>query len=271
MKPPRPRPPRGARTRARRLVYRVLGLALAAVLSTACGAGIADSPPGTGEWRSVRTTGPDVDRPEALEAIISELHEDWPHAGYVASVHDGRVVAFLWPGEEEAAREMSERFGDKVELWLGRQRYPDGFIQDECLSWLTQTADPFLNVQAPALEVEVGGRFTGTATLTNTGSEPQPVKFLGLEAVVVEPGTTEPLAVTTGPGGPGTEVEVVEPGASLPGEFVGGTASCQPEIGYTLPPGNYEYRLLVTRPRAPEVDDMEMVGYWSEPFPLTVR
>lgn len=166
---------------------------------------------------------------------------------------------------------MTERYGDSVELWLGRQRYPDRYIQEECLGWLTQTVEPFVEVEAPALEVESGGRFTGTATLTSQGPDALSLAFLSLEAVVVEPGTTTPLAVVTGPGSPQVGMGTIAGGGAVKAEFVGGTAACQPEVGYTLPPGDYEYRLLVTRPRAPELDEMELVGFWSEPFPLTVK
>ena len=77
--------------------------------------------------------------------------------------------------------------------------------------------------------------------------------------------------MATGPITWDIEVTDLGPGDTTAASFVGGTASCDPDLGYSLPAGDYEYRILVTAPRAPEVDDMTLVGFWSEPFPLTVE
>jgi hypothetical protein len=203
-----------------------------------------------------------------LAGIVAEMQRDWPHAGYIASVHQGRVIAHLWPGEEAAAREMAERYGAAVELWLGRQRYPDGHIQGPCLYGLAGTTDPIVDVDLPPLVVEVGGRFPGVATLTNRSSSVLALDEARLISVVMKHGTTVPLAVVTGVAKSVIEKTRLQPNESTGATFVGGTASCDPSIPFTLPPGNYEYRVLVVTSNDVEVEQFR--GFWSDPSSLTV-
>jgi hypothetical protein len=107
-------------------------------------------------------------------------------------------------------------------------------------------------------------------TVTNTGGEV--VSFESgspLTALVYMPGTDEVVGIYTGGiAGVGIGAEL-GPGESIDVDVLGGTASCDPDLGYALPPGDYEVRAPVEQYEYPE-DRFERHAILSEPTPLTV-
>jgi hypothetical protein len=51
---------------------------------------------------------------------------------------------------------------------------------------------------------------------------------------------------------------------------VGGTASCDPALGYALPPGDYEVRVPVVQLTMHDNAPTEVSYVLSEPVPLTI-
>jgi hypothetical protein len=59
-------------------------------------------------------------------------------------------------------------------------------------------------------------------------------------------------------------------GESVTLDVVGGTASCDPSLGYALPPGSYEVRVRVQVQTTHDNAPTEVAYMLSDPVPLTI-
>jgi hypothetical protein len=151
--------------------------------------------------------------------------------------------------QEPTAAGLVTKYGDLVSITLGNFAYPpptDGTpaAVSVCAADVTGPTDlnglhAELTLSAPT--VPSGNDTTGTVTVTNTGSAP--ASFESGEPLVgsiVQAGTSKVVAnYTSGIAGVGLG-PTLQPGESTEIGVVVGTASCDPSVGYTLPPGQYE-------------------------------
>jgi hypothetical protein len=106
--------------------------------------------------------------------------------------------------------------------------------------------------------IVAGADTDATVTVRNDG--PACVEFDtgGLQGVVVRRGTRDVVGVSTMAVAAYAEDAVLEPGASRQFPAAVGTAACDPHVGHTPPPGDYEIIVTVG------------TGLQSEPAPLTL-
>ncbi|HSJ72660.1 MAG TPA: hypothetical protein VLA29_13560 [Acidimicrobiia bacterium] len=191
------------------------------------------------------------------------------------SSSDSVGVSLRADGEAVAA-EIAAKYGDLVTITVGALGYPDrttgGFWVCSDLVPPPPSSPTFLVAALKPIESPVtsGHDFEAVVTVTNTGGDI--VAFESgspLTALVYLPRTDEVVGIYTGSvAGVGVSAEL-GPGESIDIEVVGGTASCDPELGYALPPGDYEVRVAVDQYEYPD-GGFELHAILSEPTPLTV-
>jgi hypothetical protein len=124
-----------------------------------------------------------------------------------------------------------------------------------------------LPIEAP---VPSGADFESTVRVTNTGQET--ITFESGQPMigfVFRPGEETPIAVYVGDvAGTGVGAELA-PGDVIDIEVLGGTASCDPALGYRLPPGRYEVRTPVDQYEYPG-GEFEHHAILSSPTPLVI-
>jgi hypothetical protein len=194
----------------------------------------------------------------------------------VALTSDAIEVRLRADGETFASQ-LLVQYGDLVRLGVGLFPYPDRVAPDgfSCQFAIEPVAEgtPFRAVvTVGGLEVRSGADFSGSVRVTNTAAGP--VTFESGQpatAVVVRPGTHEVVGMYDGGLG-GTGIgETLEPGGSIEVNFAGATASCDPALGYALPPGTYEVIVPVDQYAYPVPDAGVVVSHLlSEPVPLTI-
>ncbi|HEX4897852.1 MAG TPA: hypothetical protein VFV53_05775 [Candidatus Limnocylindrales bacterium] len=183
-------------------------------------------------------------------------------------------VGFRADGEAAAA-EVRAAYGDLVEITVGMLPYPDPFALDVSCGELPGplVADSPFSVTATLATstVRSGHDFRGTVTVTNTSAVTvlldtgQPAT-----AILFEAGSDRPVGFYEGGiGGTGFGGNLA-PGESLGFDVLGGTASCDPAIGYALPPGSYEVRVPIDQYTMHDDAPTEVSYLLSEPVPLTI-
>ena len=175
---------------------------------------------------------------------------------------------------EALAAELTQRYGDIVAIGVGLLPYPDPFVAEvvDCGQLHPLITDSPFRVTAvlDATELHVGEDFSGTVTVTNTGSET--VEFetgRPHTAIVYVPGSDQAVGMYDGGvSGTGTGSSIA-PGGSFDMDMIGGTASCDPALGYALPPGSYDVRVPVAQYTF--TDGPTAISYLlSEPVTFTI-
>ncbi|MBA3875679.1 MAG: hypothetical protein C0498_01865 [Anaerolinea sp.] len=188
----------------------------------------------------------------------------------------GTIDIQLRADGEAIADRIQAAYGEIVTITVGMLRYPDrslpadascALLPDPIISETPLVAEAALDVAA----VRPGADFRGTVTVTNTG--PEIVEFASgdpMTAVVFRAGSNRPVGGFTGAiGGVGTG-GTLAPGDSLDIGVLGGTASCDPALGYALPPGRYDVRVPVDQYTMRDNAPTEISYLLSEPVPLTI-
>lgn len=161
---------------------------------------------------------------------------------------NGSVAVQLKASEEDVAADLEQRFGDAVTLRVGNFPYPIAADQRSIAACQRDVTGPTqtdagirasLTFSTPS--VPSGVDADATVTVTNDGAETFTlISGSPLVGVVVEPATTRALAVFDGSiAGVGVGA-TLQPGESYDIPVLVGAASCDPTIGYTVPPGAYE-------------------------------
>jgi hypothetical protein len=187
------------------------------------------------------------------------------------------VFVGLRADAEELAAELTERYGDLVSITVGLLSYPDRQRPEgvSCSALIPPPPSQPTSLVAEMLPIEgpvsSGADFEANVRVTNRGDET--VSFESgqpLIGFVFRQGETTPIAMYAG-GIAGTGV-----GAELaPGEFIdievlGGTASCDPALGYRLPAGRYEVRTPVDQYEYPD-GTFEQHAILSAPTTLVIE
>lgn len=178
---------------------------------------------------------------EAIEAtLIVDLR------GRFSSIGGGLggIEVVLAADEEALAADLDRRYGDAIELRVGALSYPLNTATSVCPDLPVEASLPGLEIAivSPAEPLTAGGvePLQLAVMLTNVGRTP--IRFGSGTAtgtildsdgrVVAGPGT-----VAIGDVGIGVDLA---PGESTELPMVASTASCDPRLGYELPPGDYQ-------------------------------
>lgn len=218
---------------------------------------------------------------EVTEARLLEIQQEVNVAAgefFVSSgVGAGPPVSLALRADgEEVAAELLEQYGDLVTITVGLLPYPD-LLQPGTVSCAAMIPPPpsqptplmaeMLPIEAP---VPSGADFEATVRVTNTGQET--ITFESGQPMigfVYRPGEETPIAVYVGDvAGTGVGAELA-PGDVIDIEVLGGTASCDPALGYRLPPGRYEVRTPVDQYEYPG-GEFEHHAILSSPTELVI-
>ena len=173
------------------------------------------------------------------------------------------------------AEQIHATYGDLLTIYVGFLPYPDPASAGvDCSAILKDiVTDTPLRVTArlETARVVTGQDFRGTVTVTNTGADV--VEFESgdpMTAVVYRRGSNQVVGAyeggISGVGAGGT----LQPGGTLDIGVLGGTASCDPTLGYALPPGLYDVRVRVDQYAHPEATGVVITYLLSDPVPLEI-
>ncbi|MCI0582348.1 MAG: hypothetical protein L0227_05535 [Chloroflexi bacterium] len=164
----------------------------------------------------------------------------------------GVIEVGLRANGEDMARQLVERYGDAVQVTVGMLSYPDRTRPDG-LTTCVPTMGTFrqdtplrAGLVLKVGTVASGADFTATASVMNLGIADFDFQSGSpATALVYAAGGVDAIgAYTGGIGGVGLG-KVLGPLESIDVDVVGGTASCDPALGYALPPGRYEVRAVI--------------------------
>jgi len=164
----------------------------------------------------------------------------------------GVIEVGLRANGEDMARQLVERYGDAVQVTVGMLSYPDRTRPDglttcsPTMGTLRQDAPLRAGLVLKSSTVASGGDFAATATVTNLGIADFDFQSGSpATALVYAAGGVDAIGGYTG-GIAGVGLgKVLGPLESIDVDVVGGTASCDPALGYALPPGRYEVRAVI--------------------------
>ena len=173
------------------------------------------------------------------------------------------------------AEQIHATYGELVKIQVGFLPYPDRTSADiDCSAILKDiVTDTPLRATArlETARVVTGADFGGTVTVTNRGADV--VEFESgdpMTAVIYRRGTDQVVgAYDGGIGGVGTG-GTLQPGGTLDIGVLGGTASCDPTLGYALPPGLYDVRVPVDQYAHPDATGVVITYLLSDPVPLEI-
>jgi len=214
------------------------------------------------------STSPTV---EAVNATLAKRISTDPTGWRSAGIDGERVDAQLRADQSALADSLIHEFGNRVSVRLGNFPHPDrgtGMVTDVCVDHLAGAKESVnsltATVRLASLTVAPGADFRATVTVKNVGNEPRVAESeQPLTAVVLRPGTDELLATyEAGIAGTGLGLNLA-PGAGSSIDVYGGTASCDPELGWALPRGNYQVVVLVPLYRVE--NDRNVVEYLATP------
>jgi hypothetical protein len=187
----------------------------------------------------------------------------------------GTIDVGLRADGEPIAEQIRARYGDLVTIQVGLQAYPPGRAPaPDCAarSGPIVVGSPFAaTLRLETSSVRSGEDFKATALVTNRGASP--VEFESgdpMTAFIYRRGTDEIVgAYDGGIGGVGLGATLA-PGESIAVSVVGGTASCLADLGYALPPGEYDVRAAIDQYEHPPQGGVIVRYLLSAPAPLTV-
>jgi hypothetical protein len=191
-------------------------------------------------------------------------------------VGPGYVSVELRADGESLAATILERYGAAVRIKVGLFAYPAPDLAPfDCGAWLTRPRGAGSLVAHVALRsstVRSGRNFFGTVRIKNVGGESYDLTYSSLQSAgVFRPGTYELVGVYQGPGEGYEFRERLSPNESASASLLGGTASCDVSLGYSVAPGTYDVRAIVERLEPPlGTGGTSRVWFLSRPTPITV-
>ena len=189
----------------------------------------------------------------------------------------GVIEVGLRANGEGMARQIVEEYGDAVHVTVGVLSYPDRTRADGLTT--CTPANGTLRLDAPLrgtltlqpLSVSSGADFDATVRVVNIGVNAFDFQSGSpVTALVFAPGASEAIGTYTG-GIAGVGLgQVLAPRDSVDIDVLGGTASCDPALGYALPPGQYEVRAVIDVLTMHDNAPTEIEYILSDPAPLTI-
>jgi hypothetical protein len=182
----------------------------------------------------------ETDRSAIQATLTNEL------AGRYTSIGSGGVAGAvtvdLNPDEEDLAAELVRRYGAAVDVTVGALKYPLGEAEAVCRPPLEPSLIDGLTITIvdPDTPKNITGSGTMTLTVRLTNTTDQTVRFdSGQPSAVITDAEGMPRTLDTiGVGDVGILIEV-EPGGHQDFDLDVSLASCDPALGYILPPGDH--------------------------------
>lgn len=221
-------------------------------------------------------------RQERTEAELLQIQQQIvdfarPFLISASSVASGVIEVVLRADGEEVAGQLVAQHGDLVHVTVGLLSFPERSRPDGLTTCSPDTGSLKTDAALRAslvLESDVissGADFRATVTVVNSGADE--VDFESgspLTALVYRPGGSEAIGTFSGAiGGVGIG-KTLGPRDTIDIDVVGGTASCDPALGYALPPGSYEVRAVVEVLTMHDNGPTDVDYILSDPAPLTI-
>jgi hypothetical protein len=188
----------------------------------------------------------------------------------------GTIDVQLRADGEAIAEQIHAAYGDLVAITVGMLGYPDRSLPPgvSCTDLVTPSNANLpleATVALDSPQVRSGDDFRGLVTIRNIGAgafdfQSGPTQI----AQVFRPGSEVPSGLFTGGLDSIGFGQVLGPGESLTLKVLGGTASCDPALGYALPPGPYEVRVQILQLTMHDSAPTETSYLLSDPVPLTI-
>jgi len=223
------------------------------------------------EFEIIRQPATQAQLMTMMDDLSARYRERMRTIGLGAGVLDLTLRA---DGDAIAAEVLAE-YGELVRITVGLLPYPDRFAGgSQCGPLVGPIAAGLPLVAAATLDgdmIRSGMDFSGSVSVRNTGVDPIDFQSGPTQtAVVFQPGAEAPSGFFTG----GLDAigfgKRLAPGESVDLEVVGGTASCDPALGYALPSGDYEVRVPVVQLTMHDNAPTEVSYILSGPVPLTI-
>ncbi len=229
--------------------------------------------------------------PEEFELVLEERteqdrlaiqHEIVQRAGpFLVSAASGGatgvVEVALRANVEGMARQIVEQYGDAVHVTVGLLSYPDRARAD---GGTRCGPDPgTLRLDTPlrgtlvleSSSVSSGADFDAKVRVANLGTTDFDFQSgATATALIFAPGESEAIGTFTGAIGDVGLGQVLGPRDSIDIDVLGGTASCDPALGYALPSGAYEVRAVIDVYTMHDNAPTDIAYIFSDAAPLTV-
>lgn len=189
----------------------------------------------------------------------------------------GVIEVGLRANGEAMARQLVERYGDAVNVTVGLLSYPDRTRPDGLTT--CPPAMGSLRGDSPlrgtlilgSSSTASGADFKATVAVMNLGIGDFDFQSGSpATALVYRPGESEAIGgYTGGIAGVGLGRKLA-PLETVDIEVLGGTASCDPALGYALPPGSYEARAIVDVLTMHDNAPTDIEYILSDAAPLTI-
>jgi hypothetical protein len=176
---------------------------------------------------------------------------------------DGVVHVGLRADGEELAAELTAQYGDVVAVTVGRFGYPGVVTQRQAGACTVPAGDPADEAIRTEIVVDTppdqpGAWGSGSIRLHNDG--PDPIQFTSGTATGTLVRDGRPVGAYEGAISLSGVAVDLPPGGDTTLPFLIGSASCDPALGYAVPPGTYD--LVVAVPGRP--------GLVAGPVPLEI-
>jgi hypothetical protein len=223
------------------------------------------------EFEIIRQPATELRLEQIQEALAARYRELMRSVGRGAGV----IHLALRADGQDAAAEVLAEYGELVEITVGLLPYPDRFggdpVCEPLVGPIARDSQLVAVAHLGAGSVRSGLDFRGTVTVRNTGADAFDFQSGPRHAAVVfKPGSESPSGFYTGGMDAVGFGKRLAPGESVDLELVGGTASCDPVLGYALPPGQYEVRVPVVVLTGHDNAPTEVSYILSEAVPLTI-
>jgi hypothetical protein len=224
------------------------------------------------EFELIWSPASESDKATMADEIFAKYREHLTSVGQGADV----VEVTLRADGERAAAEIAATYGALVDIRVGIFHYPDRAVPEgfSCADLVPKVVALPLRgtVILESGEVRSGADFHGSVTVTNVGA--QAFDFESGEphvARVYAPATNLPIGTYSGGIGGVGRGELLQPGATISMDIIGGTASCDPAVGYAVPPGLAQVVVPVEVLLRPNPNDAPDIVYiLSEPVPIRI-